>query len=1233
MVTCRYLAAVLLLLWMPLQAFAQGVPDYVRKAGERVSVFENSADNYSLDLSAEAYTFVDFTGQIPEASFAAIRFAPNVFSLVIAESLGRGPSAEQYAEMVRVAMVERLESREDAEYKGYQDIGMFDERGMQVFKRAVYAEIASMPVTYIISTTIDGDRAYQLLTFATNAEEAVVQAEADKLLAGFTVIDHAANLDIPAPDRDFRDYPSKTFAYRFRARAKSWFAWNDVKESNDAADIGALSSQGYGSVVMPVCWKGAAPTQNAILRVAMQQFGEDYPSDFISGEREISKGDAAGKLLTGVEDSDGTEYLYHQWIVANQQCAYTLAAWGPSGSRGVEKALNNLWTDFEILDDPGALRDEYEEPLEKVVNAYLLNGLGLHYYEARGYRDAFRFFSQANDADPDDEAYLTNSLRALVELDAYHEAYDWLQPRLAPFSDNQIVQSWDAWLAYQTDDAAKAIRIYRELFANGYREDDDFTVFLSMLADAGEWDEIDATYAEYTKGGVNDKTRLLRVNNLSRRGEHEAALALLDEMTEGRPFNADMAYERMAILDAAGNPAEMLRVAELLIENGYRSLQSYYYKGDAEYQLRLYRAARESFEEAQSFAPGNANIREYLEAIDLMLGQGDVSTISTPIKAVALPRAMQKVFDADDVSGAGKGYAAEYLARISGFEHAGGERRRQSWYQKIRILDDNGVAQFSTLQFDYDPSYENLFVNTLVVRDADGEVLGEGDLNTYYITNSETGYEASTEKTVHLPVPSLAAGVTIEVVVSKSTSVEDGTFPLETIYMASDRPIDYSAVFVAGEVDGIRYKTNGVTAPVKRGNSLVWELQQPQSYRWEPLQPYFDQILPWVQIGTVGEDWADVGNEYLGKITDKLDFDKVADRAERLVEGVDSEMRRIDILAAWVQDEIHYEAIEFGRRAYIPKTARETIRDRYGDCKDHAVLLYAMLNAVGIESSLALVNLQQSVLPELPNTDQFNHMIVAVEAADGPMFIDTTDKDLRLGKLPPRSMAGNHALLLKDTPELVAIPDYETGLTGIVVERVVEPGDDGYIRVTETARLTGYQAAELRGQLRTIETSEMQASLQRWLATRYTDAELTDHFVENVFDAGYDLIVELQYQLPVDADGSFDTPGFLETYYLEYDRVADRRFPFEFYYPMRMSASTSIRIPSGRGIDAVTGKPDVGESQFGTWQRSITKDGDSWQIQFDYTASDKRFEPGDYREFFEFQRDAIDAIEQPLTLR
>jgi len=1212
---------------------AQDYAGYANKAGSRVDEFVHETLNYRLDLAAEAYTYVDFTDQVPEASFAAIRFSPNAFSLVVVEDIGPGMTAELYAEIVQIAMEDRFGGEVEGEFKGYADIGARDERGMGVFQKKIYTVVDSLPITYVVTTYVDGQRAYQLLTFASKQPDDVVQAEADSLLGGFSVIDARKNQNIVVDTSDVRNYRSATFGYRFRARDRGWYGWTDLAETNEGADFGALAARGYGAVVMPACWEGTRPTNNAIYRVMMQQFGEDYPSDFITEEFDIEKDGATGKLFIGREEDDGEWYRYYQWIVANENCSYTLAAWGEDGGKAIRKDLEKIWRDFEITGSPTAVDGEYENERERAVNAYLVNAIGLHYYEARSFRDAFAHFQQANELVPDDEAYIINALRSLADIDAFREAAEWIGPRTAPFAGNLPVQSWDAWLAYQTDNPEKALRIYDSLFDTDYRDSDDFSAYMDLLAGAGRWEDLDREFAEYTAGGVDDETQMLQVQLLTRRERFDEALLVLEKMTEGRPFNADLAYERMSILDQMGKPAEVLRIADSLIAEGYRSLQSYYFKGDAEYQLRSYRNARESFEQALKFSPANAGIKEYLEAIDHVLGEGDTTAISQEIEAVAMPPKVQRIVDATTVNSTDDGYGAVFLARIAGYDFDGSDVLRESIYRKIRILDDNGVTQFSTLEFDFDPSFEQLYVNSLVVRNSEGEVIAEGDLNTYYITNSETGYEASTERTVNLPVPSLAPGVVIEAVVSKRTLVEDGTFPLDTLYLSSDRSIEYSAVFINGNHDRLKYQLNDLQAPHKDGDALVFDVQRPVAFRWEPLQPYYDQILPWVQLGTVSDSWANAGAEYLEKIEDKLNVSSVADRALRLVEGVDSQARKIEILSAWVQDEIHYEALEFGRRAYIPKTARETVRDRYGDCKDHSVLLYSLLVAAGIDASLALVNLSQQVLPGLPNTDQFDHMIVVVETQGGLIFIDSTDKDLSLGQLAPRSMAGNFALALDDAPDLINIPEYQSLLTGISVERVVEARPDGYIDVKETARFTGYQAADLRGQLRTIETSEMQASLQRWVATRYSDAELTEYYVDNIFDAGYDLLFEIRYTLPVDEDGSFDVPGFLEAYYLEYDRVADRRFPFEHLFPLRLSAVTSVKVPSGLRLDEASSKPDRGESKFGNWHREVSHDSSSWEIRFDYVASEDRFGPEDYRDFAEFQRQAVDAIEQPLVMQ
>jgi hypothetical protein len=397
------------------------------------------------------------------------------------------------------------------------------------------------------------------------------------------------------------------------------------------------------------------------------------------------------------------------------------------------------------------------------------------------------------------------------------------------------------------------------------------------------------------------------------------------------------------------------------------------------------------------------------------------------------------------------------------------------------------------------------------------------------------------------------------------------------------------------------------------------------------MQPWYDRMLPWVTIGTTSGSWRQAGEDYLALIADKLETERVADMAARLVEGVEETHRKIEIISHYVQKELHYEAIEFGRRAYMPKTARETLSDRYGDCKDHAVLLVSMLNAVGVPAQLALVNINQQIQPELPNIDQFDHMIVSVPVDGGRQYIDATDKDLRLGTTPPRYMAGNHALVLGETPELLPIPEFEPGDSWLQVERDIEPIAENEIRVTEIGVFSGYQAADMRGQLREIEVSDILGTMQRWVADRYSDAIVDDAFVDNVFDASGELVVELQYRLPVDTS-AFKLPGFFEATFLDYERLPQRRFGFEIPAPLTVSTVTTVRQSSAAMLKIAAKKPDADESRFGSWSRRIDSNDDSWTLRLEYTSGHDEYGPDEYREFTDFHRRLVGSIEQPMVI-
>ena len=1217
-----------ILLALPITATADAY--YAAKAGSAAGVFRNDALNFQLDLDSTSYVVVDFTEQMPDASFAAMRFDPLVFTMTIVEDLGTEMTVEQYAESVKSATFANLMSSDesatmnDIEALGERMIG--DVRALQF---AFAADVDGAAANYVITAFTKGTMAYQVTAFAADVSADEVKQEANIVVNAFSFLGESR-----APGQNVKqvnDYESAAFAYRMNADTDIWFPWTEYKEDYPFADVGALGARGYGAVVLPFCWSGDRPNQLALLDVFLGQFGEDYPTEFVSEETPIEKGSARGVYLNGREMADGEAYLYEFRIVANDRCAYMLGTWGPADLPDTRTDSAALWSGIQFLDSPSVL-DGGGSTEDRATNAFLLNQAGMHYFEARAHRVAFELLSQSADLDPSNSTYVMNALRVLTEIDAYKEAYDWLQIRVERFPDNAIVRSWDAWLSYQVGESGKSLEIYEDLFAKGYREDEEFAVYMELLADREEWDKLDAAFDAYAAGGPTDALRRLKAGLLSRRGRHDEALAIIDEMDSGRAFSAELVYARIEVYDAMDNYAGLLTLSESLIENNYESLESWYYKGYAEYQLKSYLKSRESFEKAQKYSPTNTVIRDYIASINGILGEGDNASISTELPVVALPKDVQKLFDTPGLTNTLDGYGAFYLSRIAGYGFDGSEYVSKTIYQQIKVQDAQGIEQFSTLEFNFDPAFEQFYVKSLLVRNVDGEVIAEADRAAFYVTTTVDGYEASTEQTAHLPVPSLAPGTVIEVIVSKLIGVEKGEMPLEIQYLSANRPIEYSAVFVTGDHNSYAHEQFGVEGPRKSGNSMVWDLTSPIVYRWEPMQPSYDRILPWVYLGTTSSDWNVAGTEYYGKIEDKLDSSRVADTAQRLVRGVDDDVRKIELVSAYVQKELHYEAIEFGRRAYIPKTARETMRDRYGDCKDHAVLLYSMLNAVHIPAELALVNLSQQVLPGLPNVDQFDHMVVSVPQEDGRLFIDTTDKDFSLGTLPPRYMAGNHALLIGESSELVAIPDFELGDSTLHVDREIEKADGYELNVVEIATFSGFQAADLRGRLRDIETSEMLTTMQRWVAGRYSDAIVDDAFVDHLFEADSKLVVELQYRFPIDDEESFKLPGFFEVEYLEFARISDRRFIFDLPVPFSVSSVTTVRQPQQAKLELASKKPNVGESRFANWSRKVDRKEDSWVFRLEYTGRKSEYAADEYGEFAEFHRQLIGSIEQPLIL-
>jgi transglutaminase-like putative cysteine protease len=193
--------------------------------------------------------------------------------------------------------------------------------------------------------------------------------------------------------------------------------------------------------------------------------------------------------------------------------------------------------------------------------------------------------------------------------------------------------------------------------------------------------------------------------------------------------------------------------------------------------------------------------------------------------------------------------------------------------------------------------------------------------------------------------------------------------------------------------------------------------------------------------------------------------------AHQLTAGLpDTDTRaRVLALTDWVRSQIrHVDARDSA--GVVPHPADTVLAMRRGDDKDHAVLLEALLAAVGIAGTPALVNGTTAyTLPEAPVLDVLDHELVYVPALD--LFLDPAAPSFRAGYLPP-ALLGKPALLLK-TGTFAMTPVVQPQKVHSVV--TVDVGRDG------RGSFAGYQAVSgaLAESLRTLAHADVAAGRER----------------------------------------------------------------------------------------------------------------------------------------------------------
>ncbi len=146
-------------------------------------------------------------------------------------------------------------------------------------------------------------------------------------------------------------------------------------------------------------------------------------------------------------------------------------------------------------------------------------------------------------------------------------------------------------------------------------------------------------------------------------------------------------------------------------------------------------------------------------------------------------------------------------------------------------------------------------------------------------------------------------------------------------------------------------------------------------------------------------------------------------KATDIVKGKTTDIDKVKSIFYWVQDNIRYIAFEDGYAGFVPQTAQDVFKNKYGDCKGMANLLTEMLKLNGFDAHMTWIGTKHIPYDySVPSLCVDNHCISTVYLGGKAYFLDGTEKYAPFGEYAYR-IQNKEALIEKgDNYEVIKVP-------------------------------------------------------------------------------------------------------------------------------------------------------------------------------------------------------------------
>ncbi len=446
------------------------------------------------------------------------------------------------------------------------------------------------------------------------------------------------------------------------------------------------------------------------------------------------------------------------------------------------------------------------------------------------------------------------------------------------------------------------------------------------------------------------------------------------------------------------------------------------------------------------------------------------------------------------------------------------------------VTDRGGLEQAASINIDFDPSDEDIVLHH--VRVWRGKVAQERlkDVSIDLIRRERELADGVVTglKTAHFELKDVRVGDIVDVAYSLETrnkvlqgQLFDGN---STSWSAPVALTRFRLLWPRQRPLNVKLLSGAPHPTMTRQGPLDvydWQVVDPDPIPSEADTPRWRQ--PWGAVAVSSmASWSDVVAWALPlyQHTDPLPASLAAE-VDAFATANPDPRNRITWALRWVQDNVRYVSLSIGEGSYVPRNPAELIRTGFGDCKDKARLLVAMLDRLGVAAVPALVDtdLGPGLAGQPPAPTLFDHMIVQIKLDGGTFWVDPT-RSHEGGRFPDiRPLS--YAWALPVTPgqtQLEAIPfPPPSAPTTDVVETYQLPAGPGPMKLDVTSVYRADQADTMRGELASKSTAEFEKKYLAYYVDMYPGLRARVP-VEVDDDRSADILTTREaYELPAEA--------------------------------------------------------------------------------------------------------------------